>query len=759
MVQRRYGPVQGAGVGVIELEGDKPIEPGALGWAGYAGILEKGDVGKLLVCPTKASFVKKCGGYLADSLLPDACFDFYSQAAGAGGLTLVRVTDGNEHPAEASLFCRKTTRTLMGTLKAKNGGRWGGKEAKYTADFGAAGDLLETTLDTDVSTWDEDQWKGGWLEFEDIENKRYPVLGNTAAGVVSVASDSKMKTDWVAGPSKRYYLTLDNEGKQLSYEIRDGVELPASEFGLFIYVDGKLTIWWENLSIDPASSRYWENVVNNDGRNDEVEAVDLWTGAVNNDVRPANHYGEILTVTATLLTAVIHEWNPAQVGDGAGTVALGSTTDIMVEQTITITFSAPTAFTAVSDKFGSLGAAGTVGTAFVPNNKWTPPFTLTAGTPAWAAADVAVLIYKPFVADELIGGSLYPDKINAPREKYRIVDNTHKAITVSAGSDLSTSGAPADQFMVVAPLELSGGKDGIAGILDSDFENQAWDVSSSPFNQLRGKNLGLVKLAVPGVTATTVQKAGVAYAETKNHQFRYEIPSAKIDEVDVDAYINDTLGRSDFAVVSFPSYGYVNDPQASEPGKMKLVSLTGMVHGREARIANDWIGYHKAEAGVAAVLPSVLKLPTGEAILNEEYLNPKGINVVKKAKGRFVLWGDRTLWSDPAWKWKHQREQMSYYEQVLIENFDWIVFAINDPITEKPALASLKAYFLPEFTRRALRGKSIDDAAIIKLDSEINTDATRAAGDLFAEINLALADTVERFIMKIGKQGLFESVG
>jgi phage tail sheath protein FI len=227
----------------------------------------------------------------------------------------------------------------------------------------------------------------------------------------------------------------------------------------------------------------------------------------------------------------------------------------------------------------------------------------------------------------------------------------------------------------------------------------------------------------------------------------------------VDAYVNDTLGRSEFAAVSFPSYGWVADPEATEPGKLKLVTLTGQIHGREARIANDWLGYHKAGAGVDASLPSVLKLTTEDAILNEEYLNPKGINVIKKVKGRFVLWGDRTLWSDPAWKWKHQREQMSYYEQVLIESFDWIVFAINDPVTEKPALTALKGFFLPEFQKRALRGKSIDDAAIIKLDSEVNTDSTRAAGDMFAEINLALADTVERFIMKIGKQGLFESVG
>jgi hypothetical protein len=32
-------------------------------------------------------------------------------------------------------------------------------------------------------------------------------------------------------------------------------------------------------------------------------------------------------------------------------------------------------------------------------------------------------------------------------------------------------------------------------------------------------------------------------------------------------------------------------------------------------------------------------------------------------------------------------------------------------------------------------------------------------GDMNAEIKLRLADTVERFIISIGKQGIFESVG
>jgi len=541
-------------------------------------------------------------------------------------------------------------------------------------------------------------------------------------------------------------------------EVRDGEEKPDTEFGIFVYVDGALVNSWTNLSVEPTDSRFWENIINNDGNNDEVVVEDLLSGALTADDRPANYYGKISAVTATVLTCYINDFDPDVVGDGNGTCALGTTTDDMVDQTITLTFTAPTTFTVVSDKFGSLGADGTVGVLYTPNNDWSPPFTLTAGSTAWEVSDVATLVYRPFVKDALINGYVWPDKVNSPREKYRIVDNDHKTVTAAPGSDLTTAGAIDDFFMLQAPLEMEEGKDGIADLTDADYNQQAWNLGSSPFDRILGRNLGLVKMATPGVTSTAVQKAGIAYADAKNHQYRVEIPSATVTEDAVQTYVNDTIGRSEFSVYAFPSYAYVTDPEGQGQGRLKLVSNTGMIHGREARTANDWGGYHKAEAGEDQILPAILKIPTGEAILDHEILNPLGVAIIKKVKGNFVIWGDRTANLSPEWKWKHQREYMCHTENVLRENFDWIIYAINDPIEWKKALTTLKAYFLPEWRKRALQGRSLDEAAIIKVDSEINTPVTTAAGDAYAQLSLWLADTIERFIIVMSKRGIFESV-
>ena len=54
---------------------------------------------------------------------------------------------------------------------------------------------------------------------------------------------------------------------------------------------------------------------------------------------------------------------------------------------------------------------------------------------------------------------------------------------------------------------------------------------------------------------------------------------------------------------------------------------------------------------------------------------------------------------------------MSHYEHVLQEGFDYIIFAINDPITWQELLSVLRAFFLPEWTKRALRGDTFAEAA------------------------------------------------
>ncbi len=773
MVQRRFGPTRGAGVAIEEQQGAPEIQPGALGVTGYAGIWEKGEVGELSVVSTRTLFLKRHGSFIEDSLAPDAALDFFALANGAGQLLIVRVTDGNEVAASRGFYQRLINAVGDGPLAApsagiaaKNGGRWGGKEKNATFALDLVGDLTETTLQLPAAVatlFTTDEWKDGRIELSAVVNKSYNIVSSTNVGFITVDADQTMATDHAADPDLVFYLVLENEGKEIRVLFEDGEDLPDAEFSLTTFVDDELRKKYPNLSTDPANGRYWVGIINNDDGNDEIVVTDNVGGAHVATTRPANHWGVIDTVTATILTQLLADFAINSPGGGDPTLAMGTTTDEDLRQTLTITMTSALAGDVVSDKFGALGTH-TLGTLFDPHNavggavqnKWAPPFTVTVGGSPLIATDVLVIDYLPFEPDELIGGFVYPDKPNAKRVRFRIVDNAHNTITVVAGSDMTLDGAPGDQFLVEASLALAGGRDGNADLADADFTQQAWDTDASPFNRTAGKNFGLIKFGTPGQTATAVQKAGQAYAEAKNHQYRYEVPVNIVTDVGAEAHVNDTLGRSEYAVVAFPSFGDVSDPNGAGEGKLKQISLTGAIHGREARIAVDFDGFHKAAAGITATLPAVLKIPTGDTLLDEELLNPAGIQVIKKNRGNFIIWGDRTVHVDPQWRFKHQRELMSHYEQVLLENFDIIIFAINDAINDKEALTALRNFFRPEFVKRAIRGATLDDAAIIKVDAENNTDATRGAGDQFADIALRLADTVERFRIRIGKQGVFE---
>jgi len=761
MAQRRFGPTLAAGVVVVEKEASKPIEQAPLGVTCYFAVLEKGDMDKLIPTNGSRDLFRKCGTRLDDLSLvgPDACEDFWQHSQGAGELWLIRVTDGNERKSELTFWNRKEGATLTKILKvtAHNGGRWGGKKNRLWNEVSGAGDITETTLTTGL-TMLTDEWVGGYIVLDEVPTKSYKIIGNTTAGVVTVEADATMKTDWTAGGGGDlgYLLKLDNEGKALSVKFLEGGEDdPTNEYGIECYVDGALIKPFPNCNQDPTKKNNVEAVVNEDGANYEILVENLWTGGYTPEIRPANAFGVVDVVSANILTRELFQHVVASVTGADPTVTLGATTDDMVPDRLVGTVDAlATGIDWVSDKFGAIGPTHTIGGAWAPDCPYVPPISVVNGGTILAAGDVITLDYMPLEPDALIGHELFPNYTDTPKLSYRVTDNDHDTITVDASIDLTAVTAAGKDFMASFPSELEGGYDGIADLADADYTS-AMNPATTLIKQFQGKNKGLIKLASPGVTATAVQKAGAALAEAFGYEWRYEIPSGTTDEDSAISHIDDTLGRNDFAVVSFPSFGKV---QVEELTALKTISSTGAIHGREALVAKNYNGFHKAAAGIDVTLPRIVELPTGDTVLNEEKLNPRGIGVIKKVKGNFVIWGDRTVASDPSWKWKHQRELMSHYEHVLLENFDWIVFAINDPVTQQEALSALKSFFIPEWVKRAIRGDTFEEAASIKVDNEINTDLTRAAGDLNAEITLRLSDTVERFIITIGKAGVFESL-
>ena len=756
-MQRRFGPTLGAGVVVIEKDADKPIQQAQLGVTAYMGIMERGPIDFAFLASKKKDYLAKAGGYIPQSLLPDSAFDFYNLSQGAGELWLKRLTDGTHRNAEMILLGRNSA-TKVEVLKViaafagkNNPGRWAGKQQIIAGNYTA---VTSTTLSTG-KTMKLNEFKGALLRLSAVAGKSYEVLSNTTAGVFTFASDVNLVTDLAGSPNQLYSIELTNEGKQLAVMVIDGEDSPTTEFGLVAYLDGAEVKRYKNLSMDPDSPKFCEKIINDDTSNYYFKVQNLFSGTVTADTRPANYFGAVKTVTATVLTSDIHLVKTNSVPGAVAVLSAVTYGGAIKKDTLTLTCTtggATPVFSVTSALLGAL-AALTGGTPYV-TNEYSLNFTLNDAGTDFAIGDTVIIDVNPFPINGFVGGSIVPDYVNFRRTKFSIVSNTASSITVRTGSDMTSVSAVADKFLVEAPTSLEKGYDGTESLTDSTYI-AALDTSSSQFNSLFGKNKGLVKLAIPGVTATAVQKAGLAYAEARNYQYRVEIPANILDESGAEAYINETIGRNDFGKTSFPSYAYVTDPSGFG---LKLVTLTGAIHGREALVAKNYDGYHKVAAGIDVTLPNVVKLPTEDKTLDEEILNPAGVNVIKQVKGNFIIWGARSISIDPSFRFIQKREQLSHYENIFRESFDYIIFAINNAAARTKLETSFVDYFKKEFAKGALNGASFSDAVSIKIDDENNTLSTQADGDLNAEIVLRLAETVERFIITIGQAGIFENL-
>jgi hypothetical protein len=291
-------------------------------------------------------------------------------------------------------------------------------------------------------------------------------------------------------------------------------------------------------------------------------------------------------------------------------------------------------------------------------------------------------------------------------------------------------------------------------VTDNTF-SEALSSTDSPLVQMKDAGLGVIQIACPGVTATAVQKQGLACAEALNYMFHVAVPSTTTDEAAAVAFINDTIGRNDFGCSFFPSFVTVPDPDVD--GSTKQIPITGMILGRDALYARNFGGYHRPAAGLDATLPRVVDLPTHDKRLNEELLNPAGLNVIKKKMGNFVIYGGRSISKSTGFQFRTHRLQMSHYEHTFLDSFEFVIFMLNNAETRAQLVSIFKSYFSQEFAKGVVVGSDLDDAVKIKIDDDNNPQISVAQGDLNAEISIRLVNFVERFIITIGKKGIFEN--
>jgi uncharacterized protein len=152
----------------------------------------------------------------------------------------------------------------------------------------------------------------------------------------------------------------------------------------------------------------------------------------------------------------------------------------------------------------------------------------------------------------------------------------------------------------------------------------------------------------------------------------------------------------------------------------------------------------------------VVNLALGfESMLNkaqQEVLNPEGINCFRYFEGRgMLLWGARTISSDPEWKYVNLRRYFAYLERSIDKGTQWAVFEPNGERLWANVRRTISDFLFNEWQNGALLGEKPDKAFFVKCDRSTMSQNDIDNGRLVCLIGVAALRPAEFVIFRIGQ--------
>ncbi|HEY2031754.1 MAG TPA: phage tail sheath subtilisin-like domain-containing protein [Myxococcales bacterium] len=152
----------------------------------------------------------------------------------------------------------------------------------------------------------------------------------------------------------------------------------------------------------------------------------------------------------------------------------------------------------------------------------------------------------------------------------------------------------------------------------------------------------------------------------------------------------------------------------------------------------------------------VVNLSIGfERLLNkaqQDVLNPPGINCFRYFEGRgYLLWGARTMSSDPEWKYVNIRRYFAYLEHSIDHGTQWAVFEPNGPHLWSNVRQTIADFLLNEFFTGAMVGDKPETSYFVRCDRSTMTQNDLDNGRLVVLIGVAAVKPAEFVIFRIGQ--------
>ncbi|GMB10560.1 MAG: phage tail sheath subtilisin-like domain-containing protein [Candidatus Improbicoccus devescovinae] len=292
-------------------------------------------------------------------------------------------------------------------------------------------------------------------------------------------------------------------------------------------------------------------------------------------------------------------------------------------------------------------------------------------------------------------------------------------------------------------VTLTGGANGTATNLnDGDFIGKDDGPGSRTGIQAFLDIPNVSIMAIPGITSPNVQLALVSHCERLAS--RFAVLDMPLDaKTPADVMKHRDIVDSDYCAMYHP-WLKVYDPLDK---KDIYIPPSGSVIGIYARSDNSR-GVHKAPAN--EVVSNCTGLSVYYQSAEQDFLNPKGINAIRKFPGAGIrVWGARTASSKPLWRYVNVRRLFIYLEESIKANTNWVVFEPNDTRLWSRVQNTIETFLAGVYTSGALVGNSADEAFFVDIGPNTMTKDDIDNGRLICLIGVAPVKPAEFVIFRI----------
>ena len=573
--------------------------------------------------------------------------------------------------------------------------------------------------------------------------------GGTQCYIVRVSGENTMTANIVLndrGATAQQSLTISAVspgvwGNKLAVVIADGTNEPGNEFNLSVYWQDELTPLekFENLSMVPSAPNFVEIIVASS------KYIQVAVNQANTNVQAGTSRGAAAPAPSSSPLPKDRTWFRINIdGDGYREVNLADAVGVGPGQ--------------VEGLNTAANVAGAIQFVVKQLPKLRASTNQNAFTNFQCTLDAAGVLLLTSGAVGLSSSVNVAPASNSSQNTTELL----KLGKLNGGQEIlgaaverplnNPAGIPPGNYYLVgdhaAPtaevVSVQAGSDG-----DSITTDQPYTDAFSILNDKEDVSL----IAVPGIGSQNVVGTGMNYCANRPLSDCFFIGDMAQDDTTIEeakTFRDAITPKNSYGAVYLP-WVRMPDPTGKTPEPIQ-VPPSGYVAGLYAK-TDAQRGVWKAPAGTSAALGGAVGLAVNFTDVQQGNLNPYNINAIRQFAGAgIVLWGSRTVTSDPEWNYIPVRRMAIFLRVSIYRGIQWAVFEPNDEDLWAGLRLNIGSFMMTLFRQGAFQGSTPSQAFFVKCDGETTTQGEINLGIVNVLVGFAPLKPAEFVVVKISQK-------